>query len=357
MKILFTGGGTLGPVTPLLAVAEAWRKSDSSIEFVWVGTKHGPEKFFVEKEGISFRSIVVARFPRYVSIEWLLLPFRFVFACIQACVILARERPQLIASAGGYTAVPVVLVGKLFGIPSWIHQSDVLPVMTNRLLVPFASMITVAWKQTLDAFPKSKTHLVGNPVRSSMLNGSRERAKKLFAIDELKPTVLVFGGGGGARWLNHLMKDIWKDLSNFANVIHVTGKGKGIANESSVAHHYHVAEYLADEMKDALALADLVVCRAGTGTITELAALHKAAILIPLPHHTQIANAGAVSNAALVLDQNKITSEDVLNEIRLLLVDDVRRETMGKSIHTLLKTDVASEIIDLLKRLIKNSTR
>lgn len=356
MKILFTGGGTLGPVTPLLAVAEAWRKQDSTIQFVWVGTKNGPEKILIEQERIPFYSIVVARFPRYVSIEWLLLPFRFVFACAQSFVILAIERPQLIASAGGYTSVPVVVVGKLFGVRSWIHQSDVLPVMTNRMLAPFASVITVAWSQTLDAFPKSKTHLIGNPVRSSVINGSREHARKFFDMDASKPTVLIFGGGSGARWLNHMLKDIWQELSEVANVIHVTGKGKGIANESSVAHHYHVAEYLADEMKDALAIADLVVCRAGTGTITELAALKKAAILIPLPNHTQVANALAVSSGALVLDQNKITSEDVLNEIRLLLVDDARRVAMGEAMSSLLKTDVATEMIELLKQIVKKKS-
>lgn len=353
MKILFTGGGTLGPVTPLLAVAEAWRKKDSSIEFVWIGTKQGPEKFFVEEEKIPFFTIVTARFPRYISTEWILLPFRFVFACSQACMILLRERPDLIASAGGYTSLPVVLMAGIFGIPSWIHQSDVLPVMTNRLLAPVATIITVAWLQTLSAFPKLKTHLIGNPVRSSVLRGSRERAKKLFAIDESKPTVLVFGGGGGARWLNHLMRDIWQELSLVANVIHVTGKGKGDEHASSVIHHYHVAEYLTDDMKDALALADLVVCRAGTGTITELAALKKAAILIPLPHHTQQANAEVVKEAALVLDQNKITSEDVLNEIRLLLVDDAKRKQMGEKMSSLLKTDIAMQIVDLLKPLVK----
>ncbi|MEK7452330.1 MAG: UDP-N-acetylglucosamine--N-acetylmuramyl-(pentapeptide) pyrophosphoryl-undecaprenol N-acetylglucosamine transferase, partial [Patescibacteria group bacterium] len=286
MKILFAGGGTLGPVTPLLAVADAWRKKDSSITFVWVGTKNGPERVFIEKESIPFFSLTTARFPRYPSFEWIFLPFRFFLACLQASLILLRERPQLIAAAGGYTSVPLILIGRILGIPSWIHQSDVLPVLTNRLLSHIATVITVAWPQTQNVFPKSKTYLIGNPVRASVLGGSREHAKKIFAIDETKPTILVFGGGSGARFLNHLMSEIWKDLSMIANVIHVTGKGK-MLNETSLTHHYHVVEYLAEEMKDAYALADLVVCRAGTGTITELAALKKAAILIPLLHHTQ----------------------------------------------------------------------
>ena len=311
------------------------------------------DAFFVEEEKIPFYTITTARFPRYVSIEWMLLPFRFVAACLQACGILLRERPNLIASAGGYTSVPVVLMAWFFGIPSWIHQSDVIPVMTNRILAPFATVITVAWNQTHFAFSKSKTHVIGNPVRSSVLHGSSDRAKKLFAMDASKPTVLVFGGGGGARWLNHLMKDIWQELSLVANVIHVTGKGKGDEHATSLKHHYHVAEYLTDDMKDALALADLVVCRAGTGTITELAALKKAAILIPLPHHTQQANAEVVKDAALVLDQNKITSEDVLNEMRLLLVDDAKRTQMGEKMASLLQTHVADKFVDLLKTLVK----
>ena len=353
MKILFTGGGTLGPVTPLLAVADAWRKKDSSMEFIWAGTSAGPERFFVEKEGIRFFAIATARFTRYISIEWILLPFRFLFACAQSCVLIAREKPDLIASAGGFTAVPIAIIGSMFGVPTWIHQSDVEPVVTNRLLAPFAKLITVAFEQTKSFFPASKTVVVGNPVRLSILHGSVAHAKLKFAIDESKPTVLVFGGGGGAQWLNEVMSEIWERVSLVANVIHVTGKGKSEKNKTSIEHHYHVVEYLAGEMADVLALADLVVCRAGTGTITELSALKKASIMIPLPNSPQEKNAAAVSNGAIVLEQKNISADDLLSEIRILLLDDRKRMELGETIATLMPTDIAGKLVDMLEHVAK----
>ena len=353
MKIVFTGGGTLGPVTPLLAVADAWKKLDSSVEFVWAGTSHGPERFFIEKEQIRFFPIATARFTRYISIEWLLLPFQFLKACYQSLSLILKEKPNLIASAGGYTAGPIALVGWIFGIPIWIHQSDVVPVVTNQLLAPFAKIVTVAFEQTQSSFPKEKTQFIGNPVRSSILSGSAARAKKSFSIDETKPTVLVFGGGGGAQWLNEVMQKIWERVALVANVIHVTGKGKSTLNETSVTHHYHVVEYLAEEMADVLALADVVICRAGTGTITELSALKKASILIPLPNSPQEANAVAVADGATVLDQKKTSAEDVLSELRLLLLDDRKRVLLGETISKKLPTDIATDLVRLLQGIVK----
>ncbi len=352
MKILFTGGGTLGPVTPLLAIFESWKRSDSSVEFLWAGTSHGPEREFVEKEGIRFFAISTARFPRYLSTELLLLPFRFFLAFAQSVFLLMREKPDLIVSAGGYTSVPIIIAGRLLGIPAWIHQQDVLPIMTNKLLAPFASIISVAFMQSLNAFPAYKTKWIGNPVRSSLLRGSKDHALKRFSFDAKKPTVLVFGGGTGAHWLNQVMTDIWMRLSHVANVIHVTGKGKGSAHQSSIEHHYHVVEYFIEEMADALAVADVVVCRSGLGSITELAALKKASILIPLPNTPQEANAKAVGDGAVVLDQTKTSPEDLLDEIRLLLLDDAKRERLGNTIAGVLPTDVAGKMIEMMKAVV-----
>src|SRR3989338_7807534 len=194
MKILFAGGGTLGPVMPLLAVVSAWKKKDPSATFVWVGTAHGPERAFVEKEGIPFFTLPVARLPRYPSLEWVTFPFKLIAAKFKACWILLRERPHIIASGGGYTAVPLVWVGFVMGIPSWIHQSDVVPVLSNRLCAPAARCITVAWQLTLRSFPKKKTMWIGNPVREELLHATKDEAVKFFLLDATRPTVLAVGG-------------------------------------------------------------------------------------------------------------------------------------------------------------------
>lgn len=346
MKILFTGGGTLGPVTPLLAVAESWKKRDPEIEFVWVGTKQGPEREFVEKEGIRFRSITVARLVRHVSVEWIFMPFRFFAACLQACVILAREKPNLIAAAGGYTSVPIVIVGSFMGIPSWIHQSDVHPIMTNRLLAPFATWITVAWEKTKRAFPSSKTFVIGNPVREVVRNGIKARAEIMFGCDPKKPIVFVFGGGTGAQWINEAITEVRDELLTIANVIHVTGKGK--LGSAVLKPGYFVIESMIDEMPDAYAIADVVVSRAGAGAISELAALKKAAIIIPLPNSPQEENAKAIEQAALVLHQNAITPQELLNQIRRLLNDPLVRLGMGQHLGLALETDCAEKIVEML---------
>ncbi|MCX6715011.1 MAG: UDP-N-acetylglucosamine--N-acetylmuramyl-(pentapeptide) pyrophosphoryl-undecaprenol N-acetylglucosamine transferase [Candidatus Uhrbacteria bacterium] len=346
MKILFTGGGTLGPVTPLLAVAEAWKKQDASVEFFWVGTRRGPERVFVEKEGIRFQSIIAARFVRHISMEWLGTPFRFLFACAQSYLILSKEKPDLIAAACGYTSVPIVIMGRMMGIPSWIHQSDVRSIMTNRLLAPFASVITVAWEKTQRAFPKSKTVVVGNPVRASVRQGVKARAEIMFGCDAKKPTIFIFGGGTGSQWINEMVLEILEELLQIANVIHVTGKGK--LNGAISKKGYFVIESMVDEMPDAYAVADLVVSRAGAGAISELAALKKAAIIIPLPNSPQEDNAHVIHEASVVLDQSSSSSQEVLNQIKRLLNDPMKRLALGQRLSITLETNCAEKIVKML---------
>lgn len=336
----------MGPVTPLLAVFEAWKQVDPELEAAWAGTPHGPEGSVVVKQGMSFYALPVARFPRYVSVEWLLLPFRLLHAFVVAFYVIVNERPQLIASAGGYTAVPVILMARLLGRKVWVHQQDVDVILTNRLTAPFAHELTVAWeKNQKDLGPKAQ--LIGNPIRPSVLEGDVDRAREMFGFNNKKPTVLIFGGGSGATWINEAVSEMRNKLTKQANVIHLTGTGKrgDLEDEGT----YAVREFLKEEMADALALADVVVCRAGTGTIAELAGLAKASILIPLPHSPQEDNAGMVSGAAIVRHESTTTASDLLEEISRLLNDKELREEMGKKMHAKLRADVADEFVDLLR--------
>ena len=197
----------MGPVTPLLAVCEAWKKRDPSLNVLWVGTLHGPEKAVIEAQNIPFFSLPVARFPRYVTWEWVLVPFRFIAALYKATQLFRSQNIDLVASAGGYTAVPVILAAKIYGAKIWVHQQDVEILLTNRLTAPLADYLTVAWERNKKEFG-SKARLVGNPVRSSVLLGSKERGFEQFSLDRTKPTVLMFGGGTGAAWLNRLVQEI-----------------------------------------------------------------------------------------------------------------------------------------------------
>jgi UDP-N-acetylglucosamine--N-acetylmuramyl-(pentapeptide) pyrophosphoryl-undecaprenol N-acetylglucosamine transferase len=350
MKILFAGGGTLGPVTPLLAVAEKWRAQDENVEIVWVGTSQGPERHAVSTVTDQFYSLPVARLPRYPSIEWPLLPIKLVFAFVKALYVLLRERPNVIATAGGYTAVPVVIMGKLLGIKSWVHQQDVTPILTNRIVAPFARWITISWDMSKVAFPFERTDVIGNPVRASIMSGDRQRAVQTFGLTAEKKTLLVFGGGGGARYLNNAIETIAPKLCERINIIHIAGKGKVSKKMQAIEGDYFVTELLTTEMADALALADVVVCRAGMGTITELAALKKASIIIPLPKSPQLANVHVINDfrAAKILYEETTTPGEIQMEVMKLVEDDEARSALGERMSTVLPTDVAGKVIDLL---------
>lgn len=355
MKILFAGGGTLGPVTPLLAVAEAWRSVDPSVEFVWVGTPNGPDRAAVAAAGIRFVSLPVARLTRYPSVEWLTLPFNLFRAARGAWSVLKQEAPNLVATAGGYTGVPIVAAARMMGIHAWLHQQDVEPILSSKLCAPFCDAITVAFEASLAAFPSDRTHLVGNPVRGSMLMGDRDAAARSFGFDPSRPCVLVTGGGGGSLWINGLMETIGGELAQSANVIHLTGPGKMTDALASLGGNYLAVELLTTEMRDAMAAADVVVSRAGMGTITELAARRKAAVVIPLPNSPQEANARVLetANAAIVLRQGSTTPQEMLEAIRGLVTRAERRAAFGEAMGAVLRTNVAAELVTRLRVLAK----
>ncbi len=379
MKILFAGGGTLGPVTPLLAVAEAWRAVDPSVEFVWVGTPNGPDRKVVEAAGVRFVSIPVARLTRYPSVEWLLLPVNLFRAARQSWKILKDEQPNLVASAGGFTGVPLVVAARVLGIPSWLHQQDVRPILSSKLVVPFATWISTAWESSLTSFPKGKSAWVGNPVRANgtkvPLNSfprdvspastdfpgtlvpscSREASVRRFGLDPSRQTVLVFGGGGGALFLNRLMETVGREIAETANVIHIVGIGKMTQALETMGDRYVAVELLTEAMSDALTAADLVVCRAGMGTISDLAARGKAAIVVPLPNSPQEDNARVLEtgDAAVVLREDATSPQECLETIHGLLRDDDRRRSLGNNVRNLLRTDVAATLVDRLRRIVK----
>jgi UDP-N-acetylglucosamine--N-acetylmuramyl-(pentapeptide) pyrophosphoryl-undecaprenol N-acetylglucosamine transferase len=342
----------LGPVTPLLAVAEAWRSEDPRVEFVWVGTPHGPEREVIDRAGIEFFSLPAARLPRYPSREWLFLPWQLVRAVWSAWRLLDRLRPSVIASAGGYTAVPVIVVGHFLGIPSWVHQQDAEALLSNRLAAPFASLVTVV-------FERSRAHFchavcVGNPVRASLFGVSRPDALRRFGFDPARPTVLILGGGGGSVWLNETARACEEWLSAHVNLIHVTGRGKHGGVREVRGPHRVVAEFLVEGMADAFAAADVVLCRAGMGTMSELVAFSKAAVVVPLPKSPQEANARELARcgAAVVLEQAESSPLVVRDTLQKLLKDHEARAALERRMHGLFQTAVASDLVHRLQRLL-----
>lgn len=355
MKVLFTGGFTLGPVTPLLAVSEEIRRRDPLAEVYWVGTYRGPERKLISEYNIPFKAICAGKFRRYFSLRMILDNIHFVFGLGQSLFYLLKLRPDVIVSAGGFVSVPLVIVGRFLGIPSLIHQQDVRPGLANRLMSHFSNKITVAFESSKSGFPKSKNpEWVGNPVREDIFHGDKQESLEYFSLEENKPVLLIIGGGTGAQKINELVVESLPELLKFCQVIHVTGIGK--AGEENKISGYRRYQFLTEGMMHAYDAADLVVSRAGMGALTELAALHKPSIIIPMPDTHQENNAEAFEkeNSVQYVRQKTLTPERFVEKVRYTM-DHLpryreRATNMSKVLPRGARAKLADEIIDLAKK-------
>ena len=349
MRIVLTGGGTGGSVAPLLAIAEEIKKNYPETKFLFIGTRRGlPEREMIKDYNFEFCQIFSGKLRRYFSWQNFLDIVRLKIGFWQSLFILRNFKPDLIIGAGGYVSVPVVLAGWFLKIPSIIHQQDIIPSLTNKILAPFAKKITVAFEVSLSDFPKNKTALTGQPIRKFILNGDRKRAIQRFNLEENLPTLLVLGGGTGALFLNNLIWKILPELTKFCQVIHLTGKGKSqIQSFKSQIPNYHLYEFLTEEIADAYAIADLVISRAGINVLSELSILGKPTIIIPIPDSHQEANAKYFQDksAAVVLNQKELTSERLLNEIKKIINNKEKQNQLSEKIKKLVPRDAAQKII------------
>lgn len=341
MKVLLTGGGTLGSVSPLLAIVPELRKRGH--ELVWVGTPNGPERLFIEQMNIPFYSMVSPKVHRFLTWKHLLLPYTLLTSLHQAKKLIKQLQPDVIVSAGGFTAVTLTWVGKGKQIPSVIHQQDIAPGLANNLMAPFANAITVTFESSLHHFNKKKSEWIGNPVRDLIPTTAA------FDWDDEYPTVLIFGGGTGARALNEL---VTAELCQFAQIIHVKGKGREGEMQQFEHERYHAFELLEEEMKEALQKADVVVARAGLGTISELAALGKPSIIIPMPDTHQEANTDILgkAGAAVILDQRAISAGEFAEQVQALVEDSERQSELSAAIQTVIKPGANMKLVDIIEK-------
>lgn len=351
MRILFAGGGTLGSVSPLIAVFQALKQAGHTVDALWLGTAKGPERAVVVGQGMEFQSIVAPKLRRYFDWRTLILPLPLVAGVLQAFAAMRRFAPDVVVTAGSFVAVPVGIAAKLRRIPLLVHQQDVVPSLANRVLAPLAAWITVTFETSRAAFPAKKTTLTGNPVRSDVQLTERNAALRSFQFSSAVPTVLVLGGGTGAAALNQLVINSLPSLVEFCQVIHLTGRGK----MAVVAEHprYRAFEFLGPEMSAAYAAADLVVSRAGMGVLSELSALGKPALLVPIPHSHQSANAVqfARQNAALLMEQPGLTPAEFTAKIRGAITDRPMLANLSRNISTMIPPDAAQKVADLVRRM------
>ncbi len=348
MKIIFVGGGTLGPVTPLLAVLKAMRTRDHRLTFAWIGTPEGPERALIEKEGIDFFSIPVVKIPRYLSWQWLTLPFAWAQARSQAAHLIKRLHPAAVVTAGGFTAVPIVFAAAKAGVPCFAHQLDLIPGMANKRIASHCASVTTSFEYEIGPFGDRVTdERIATPTRFTLHTlPSRHQAIEAFGLKSGRPVTLVFGGGTGAQALNEMVDQHLAEWLLFTQVIHVTGLGK--EGEMKRRHHGYVHKpFLTQDMLTAYAAADVVVCRGGMGALSEIAALKKTAVIVPIPKSHQEANASAFEEqgAAVVIQQTaQRWEEELMSTVKLLLADNQARKETGERAHTFLPTDDGAEL-------------
>ena len=355
MKVLFSGGGTLGPVTPLLAIWDVVHEAHPEATALWVGTKHGPEKELVEKKGMLFFVIPSSKLRRYFSPLNIIDAFKMIGSFFASFNLLLSEKPDICISAGGFTSVPVHWAAWWLGIPTWIHQQDVVVGLSNKLMARSATQITTALDASTSQFSKKKTLWLGNPIRKEILSGSKERAFAQFNLDPSLPLVFVTGGGTGSLRVNQLVVEAVQHLKGFAQVIHLTGKDRPQELvERAVKHfsYYQIFPFFTEEMKDVYAASDIIISRAGFGTITEIAALGKPAILIPKPgHQEQNVTYLAKANAAIIVNENTSDGNFLAKKIRELLGNKKECDDLGTRMKALLPKAQDKDILAIFDRL------
>ena len=354
MKILLTGGGTMGSVTPLLAIFDYWQKQNEKNEYLWIGTKKGLEKTTVEKENINFNAIASGKLRRYFSWQNFIDPAFILIGFFQSFFIIRKFKPNTIVSAGSFVGVPVIFAGWLLKIPVLIHQMDIKPTLSNKIISMFADKITVGFKKSLKDYPARKTIWTGNPIRQRLqIKNQKSKIKKFFNLKDNIPTVLIIGGGTGAMAINKFIQKSADKLTNFCQIIHLTGKNK-LPGNSAPINNYHTFEFLnIKQMASAYELADIIISRCGIGTLSELSFLKKPSILIPIPGSHQEDNAKFFKNAqaAIILDQNKITAKTLAENIKKLLFNNYYKQQLSKNIYKLTNPDATEKISKIIKNL------
>lgn len=337
---------------PALAVAAALKQLAPTAELIFVGGKTGPERALATAAGLPFHAVATGKLRRYFSWANFVDLLRVPLGMAQAWRLLHRLRPHAVFSKGGYAAVPVVVAAGLLGIPVLAHESDATPGLATRLSARFAKIIATSWPETADHFPAHQTVLTGNPVRPA---GDAARARQFLKTTGNRPLVFITGGSLGAQFLNELTTQILPTLARHADVVWLTGRGKRPAGRQPAG--VQIFEYLDAEYLDVLAAADLAICRAGAGTLAELAAAGRPAILVPLPtagsRGDQLLNAQffTAAGAAVVCPQEAIQPATFAKTVADLLADKTRLTKMQRAASRLATPHAARQLAQLVLQI------
>lgn len=344
-RIILTGGGTAGHVTPNIALLPRLKELQYDIHYI--GSYNGIEKELIEQFGIPYHGISSGKLRRYFSVQNFTDPFRVLKGMNDAKKLVKILKPDVVFSKGGFVSVPVVLAAKRRHVPAIIHESDMTPGLANRLSLPSATKICCNFPETLSHLPEGKAVLTGSPIRQELLSGDKYAARDFLHFTSEKPVIMVVGGSLGSVAVNNAVREILPELLKTYQVIHLCGKGK-IDDSLSGLDGYAQFEYIKEELKHLFALTDIVISRAGANAICELLALHKPNLLIPLSSNAsrgdQILNARSFERQgfSMVLEEEELNSAVLLDTIHRLYenresyINTMKHSSQQNSIDTII---------------------
>lgn len=342
-KIILTGGGTAGHVTPNLALLPYLKEAGYNIRYI--GSYQGIERKLIENACIPYDGISSGKLRRYFDVKNFSDPFRVLKGYAQALRLIKLHRPDIVFSKGGFVAVPVVLAAKHYKIPVIIHESDMTPGLANKLCIPSATKVCCNFPETLKYLPKDKAILTGSPIRAELLKGNRLCGLAYTNLSVGKPILLIMGGSLGSVTVNTAVRSILPRLLSDFQIIHICGKGN-LEERLIGTAGYVQYEYVDEPLKHFFSAADIVISRAGANAICELLALRKPSLLIPLSAKAsrgdQILNAKSFEKQGFckVLEEEAVTDDTLHNAIKDLYsnrstyIQAMEQSPLGNAVET-----------------------
>lgn len=350
-RIILTGGGTAGHVTPNIALMPALEKKGFDIRYI--GSKNGMEREMIRAVHVPYYGISSGKLRRYFDVKNFTDPFRVLKGYLEARSIMKKLKPDIVFSKGGFVTVPVVMAAKHCGIPVIIHESDMTPGLANKLALPSASKVCCNFPETLNHLPEEKAVLTGSPIRKELFEGNREKGLRFCGFTSDQPVLLIMGGSLGSVAINTAVRKELDVLLETFQIAHLCGKGNldpSLDNKKGYAQF----EFVSDELNDIFACTDLMVSRAGANAICEILALRKPNVLIPLSAKAsrgdQILNAASFEKQgySYVLQEEDVTNETLLKAIRTVYE---QKDTYINSMEKSKLFDPIAAIMDLIDEL------
>lgn len=347
--IVLTGGGTAGHVTPNIALIPHLKEKGYDIHYI--GTYDGIEKRLIEEEGITYHGISSGKLRRYFDVKNFTDPFKVLKGLGQSFRLMRKLKPDVVFSKGGFVTVPVIMAASMKKIPTIIHESDMTPGLANKISLPFSSKVCTNFPETLKHLPQGKGVLTGSPIREEIFEGDAKKGFELTGFESNKPVLLLAGGSLGSVKLNTALRDVLDSLLGSFNIVHLCGKGN--VDDSIKREGYKQFDYVTDELPHLMAMADVMISRAGANFISEIIALHIPNLLVPLSAKAsrgdQILNARSFEKQGFskVLDEDTMTSKDLCDGVKYVYehrqsyIDAMKKSDATNGIHKVL--DVIEE--------------